>query len=219
MSQVIAVSGAVGGIGASTLSYAIALQSASTSMLIDAQAAGVPLEVLIGGEAQPGTRWHQIHLSSAAIDPVVVLNALPQWNGVRFLSANRFGTAHLPALAHLVAAMRDSCDRIVIDVNARSSLLDAVQADVHVLIVPNTIYGLGAAVASMRDNTVLVVTRTHLEDFRAVEIGRYLTQPVLGVIEHERSVWMALRHRAAIPAQASVMRIAAQLTTRFSDAA
>lgn len=219
MGSVIAVSGAVGGIGTSTLAYALALRVASRAVLIDAQSSGVPIDLLIGGESEPGTRWHQIHLASAEIDSETVRNALPQWNGVRFLSANRFGTAHMPALTHLVTALRSDLDYIVVDVDGRSSLLDALQPDVHVLVVPNTIYGLGAAVPSIRDNTALVVVRSHLEDFRAEEIGGYLSQPVFGVLEHERSVWMSLRMRAALPAHARVMQVAERIILRTADAA
>ena len=101
----------------------------------------------------------------------------------------------------------------------RSSLIDTIHPDLHVLVVPNTIYGLGAAVPALRENTSLLVVRTQLEDFRPEEISRYLSQPVLGVIQHERSVWMALRARKALPTDSSVMRSAALLVTRTADAA
>lgn len=220
MGSVIAVSGAVGGIGTSTLAYALALQAGSAAVLIDARPSGVPLELLIGGESEPGTRWHQIHIANAGIDPATVRNALPQWNGVRFLSANRFGTAHLPALTHLVTVLRNVPGQLIVDVDARSSILDALQPDLHVLMVPNTIYGLGAAVPCLREHTALVIVRTHLEDFRTEEIGRYLSQPVYGTIEHERSVWVALRARAPLPMNASVMKTAQHIiASEVADAA
>jgi len=219
MSRVIAVSGAVGGIGTSTFAYALALHAAPTGTLIDARRSGVPLELLIGGESEPGTRWHQIHVTSAAIDAETIRSALPKWNDVLFLSANRLGSVRSPALAHIVDALRQGSADVVVDVDARSSLIDTIHPDLHVLVVPNTIYGLGAAVPALRENTSLLVVRTQLEDFRSDEISRYLSQPVLGVIQHERSVWMALRARKALPTDSSVMRSAALLVARTADAA
>lgn len=219
MGSVIAVSGAVGGVGTSTLAYAIALQGAPSAVLIDAQSSGTPLELLIGGESAPGTRWHQIQISTSAIDSETIMSALPEWNGVRFLSASRSGTVHQPALTHLVSSLRGSVEHIVIDVPARSALLDALQPDVHIMVIPNTIYGLGAAVGSLREDTKLAVVRSQLEDFRAYEITQYVAQTSLGVLEHERSVWMALRARAALPTNSSVMRLAAQVVAKVADAA
>lgn len=219
MGSVIAVSGAVGGIGASTLAYAIASQVPQSSVLIDARTSGVPLELLIGGEAEPGTRWHQIHISTPDIDPETVLAALPEWNGVRFLSSNAQGVVHQPAFLHIVSVLREHCQFVVIDIGARSELLEALQPDLHVLAVPNTIYGLGAAVASLRQNTELVVTRSHLEDFRPDELARYLQQPSLGTIEIERTVWLALRTRSALPTNTTVMKTADRIIMRLADAA
>ena len=72
MGSVITVSGAVGGVGTSTLAYAIASQLPQSAVLIDAQPSGTPIELLIGGESEPGTRWHQIHVATPDIDPKTV---------------------------------------------------------------------------------------------------------------------------------------------------
>ena len=92
--------------------------------------------------------------------------------------------------------------------------LSAVDGEVVVDLgvgVPPTELGAG--------HTSLLVVRTQLEDFRSDEISRYLSQSVLGVIQHERSVWMALRARKALPTDSSVMRSAALLVARTADAA
>ena len=219
MGSVITVSGAVGGVGTSTLAYAIASQLPQSAVLIDAQPSGTPIELLIGGESEPGTRWHQIHVATPDIDPETVLAALPSWNGLRFLSANVHGTAHQPALSHLVDALRRRCELVVVDVDARSDLIDVIQPDLRLLAVPNTIYGLGAAVAAVHADTEIVVMRSHLEDFRPEEIGKYIGNPIHGPVEIERVVWLALRTRSPLPMNTSVMQVADQLVTRIANAA
>ena len=218
MGYVITVSGAVGGIGASTLSYAIAMQSPSTSVLIDGRRNGVPLDLLICAEHQPGTRWHQIHIAAPDIDVDTVLAALPTWNGLHFLSSSTQGVIHQPAFLYLVDVLREHCD-VVVDIDARSELLDALRADLSVLAVPSTIYGLGGAVAAIRPESELVVMRAPLEDFRPQEFDRYLPNPVLGIVDCDRAVWMAMRAGEPIPSNTALMRVADAIVKRFADAA
>lgn len=218
MGFVIAVSGAVGGIGTSTFAYALALQARPDVVLIDARSDGTPLDLLIGAETEPGTRWHQIHVSRTDLDADMVLSALPEWQGIRFLSASRQGTAQAAALDVLTTTLRGDDHTLVVDVSARSSMLDLLQPDLHVLCVPNTIYGLGAALPSMRDDTVLVVMRSLTEDFRADDLGKYVPQPRLGVVEPQREIAMAMRARMPLPPKSSVMRAAADVMTRLHHA-
>lgn len=218
MGYVIAVCGAVGGIGASTLAYALALQAPTASVLIDARRFGTPLDLLIGAEENPGTRWHQIHVATPDIAVETVLAALPTWNGLRFLSSSAQGTVHQPAFMHLVNVLREQCN-VVIDIDARSELIDLLHPDLHIVAVPNTIYGLGGAVAAIRSESELVVMRTQLEDFRAEQFSRYLPNPVLGVVDFDRAVWIALRTREPIPGKTALMRVAESIVKRFADAA
>lgn len=219
MGSVMAVSGVVGGIGASTLAYAVALHRNGSAVLIDARTTGVPLEVLIGGEQAPGTRWHQVHIANTSIDPAVILTALPKWNGVPFLSATGQDHVHQPAFSHMVSVLREAVELIVIDVDARTSLLGAVEPDVHALLVPNTIYGVAAAAPAITAETALVVARTQLEDFRTDEVERLLGRQAVGCIRFEQAIWNSLRARKPLPTNTSVMQVANQLLMRIANAA
>lgn len=218
MGSVIAVSGAVGGAGASTFAYALALQHPDTSVLIDARISGAPLELLIGGESEPGTRWHHIHVASDDIAPETILAALPLWNGVRFLSASAKGGAHQPAIVHLVSVLRRHCEFVIIDIDARSELFGLLRPELQLLVVPPTIYGLGGAVAALQNGTEVVLARAQLEDFRPDELARYLPNRWFGPVEMERAVWQSMRTRAPLPITSSVMRVAEHVIARATDA-
>lgn len=205
MGLVVTVSGAVGGIGTSTFAYALALQQAS-SVLIDAQPDGTPIDLLIGAERETGTRWRQVHVTTG-IDATTVLTALPQWQSVHLLSSDREATAHTGALTHIVAALREE-HMVVIDVDARNPIIETVQPDLRVLLVPTTIYGLGAALASTSLDCVVVVVESLLADFTIADLRSYLPQACVADIRHERGVWQALRNATPPPVNTSVMTAA-----------
>lgn len=211
MGSVVAVSGAVGGIGTSTLAYAIALQQPGSSVLLDAQPDGAPLDLVIGAERESGTRWRHVHVTTS-IDAGAVLAALPVWHGVHFLSCDREATAHAGALVHIVDALRDE-HLVVLDIDARSQVIERIRPDLHVLLVPNTIYGLGAALGSMPGARTLVVVDAPFPDFTARDVQQYLPQPSLAVLRHERSVWQAMRNAAVPPGSSSVMAVAKAVMT------
>lgn len=211
MGLVVAVSGAVGGVGASTFAYAMALQQPGSSVLLDAQPDGAPLDLVIGAERESGTRWKQVHVTTN-IDAEAVLAALPAWQGVHFLSSDREATANNEALVHIVDALRHEY-LVVLDVDARNQVIERIHPDVHVLLVPNTIYGLGAALGSMPSTRALVVVDSNLPDFTVQHVQQYLPQPTLAVMRHERSVWQAMRNATVPPASSSVMAVAKEVLT------
>ena len=219
MGAVITVSGAIGGIGTSTLAYAIALQCPGRALLIDAQLSGAPLDLLVGAESEPGTRWHQIHVASASIDPETVLSALPHQHGIAVLSSSRLGLVQPIALAHLVDATRTSVDLVVIDIASRSSAIDLLQPDEQVVTLTCTIEGVGGVLSANCATSRLVVMRSVNEDFLPTQIGKYLPNPQAGVVDHDRSVWLALRNRIPLPAKSSVMRTARRVVESARDAA
>ena len=219
MGVVITISGAVGGIGTSTLAYAVARQRPGGALLVDAQLSGAPLDLLTGIETEPGTRWHQIHVSSAAIEAGTIFSALPAAGGAAVLSASRLGVVQPIALTHLVEATRSVCDLVVVDIDLRSPVIDLLQPDLRVVTLPATILGIGAAVGTVAASCELVVMRSMYEDFLPTTLTQYVPHPVLGVVEHERAVWQSLRARQAPPDRSSVMQVAERITERVLNAA
>ena len=218
MGSVVSVSGAVGGIGTSTFAFALALQPSGTSVLIDGQPDGVPLDVAIGLETEPGARWGSVRLGSADIAVPTVLDALPQAHGVHVLSADREAAVDLAALPLLVEALRDACELVVLDVPIRTAELASLRPDLRLLLVPPTLQGLGAAlVASRMDHAVIAVDTGH----RGLPIGmlhQYLEHPVAGSVRWQRAITDAAAACLPPPAGTDVMRLAGLIWGGITDA-
>ena len=115
MGRVITVSGAVGGVGTSTVAYALAQAVETPCLLIDAQPDGTPLDVAVGIESQRGARWSQVRIQSDSLDAESVLAALPSRENMHVLAADGESTADARAMVLLTTVMRGPCD-VVIDV-------------------------------------------------------------------------------------------------------
>lgn len=74
---VIAVVGAAGGAGASTLAAAVCIRAGAGSVLIDAHPRSGGLDLLLGIEEVPGARWGEIELGEGVIARADLLRALP----------------------------------------------------------------------------------------------------------------------------------------------
>ena len=88
---VIGVLAGCGGAGASVFAAVLAGQAAQRdrhSFLIDCDPAAGGLDVLLGCEQLPGPRWSQVRLAGGALDPAVLVDSLPRWRQVSFLSAD-----------------------------------------------------------------------------------------------------------------------------------
>lgn len=89
----IAVVGASGGVGTSTLAAAIARKACSGNggaLLIDAVPVSGGLDLLMGVESAPGARWPDVSLGTGAIDAADLTGALPNTpDGITVLSSAR----------------------------------------------------------------------------------------------------------------------------------
>ncbi|MBI9115972.1 septum site-determining protein Ssd [Sanguibacter suaedae] len=86
------VVGACGGAGASVLAAALARVAARAddrALLVDGDARGGGLDVLLGIEDDPGLRWPDLHAARGEVSAEDVVPLLPAWHGVRVLSADR----------------------------------------------------------------------------------------------------------------------------------
>lgn len=216
MGHVAAVSGAVGGIGTSTLAYALALQPSSPVALIDAQPDGAPLDILIGSEGVPGARWSQVRVQTDAIDGATVLEALPEHAGIHVLSADRAAGADTRALRFLVAALREHCELVVLDIPARDPGLDALRADLRILLLPPTVTALGAALAAPATDLLVAVDIGYADFPTSATVG-YLDKELAGVVRWQRAVTTAAAQCVPPPASSDVMKVAAGIWGRLID--
>ena len=136
----ISVMGACGGVGASTLSAAIAIAAADlgrSAALVDGDAAAGGIEFIIGAERESGLRWTDLQTATGHIDLAELKSVLPSKHGVDVVSFDRDGqtvTSVAPVLNTLVRGY------------------DTVVAD-----VPRHLDDLGAQLVSRSVATVLVV--------------------------------------------------------------
>src|SRR4051812_19306479 len=85
--QVLGVVGGSGGVGASAFAAVLAAV-AGESLLVDVDAAGGGVDVLLGIEAVDGARWSDLHLAGGRLDASVLLAGLPRWGPCAVLAAD-----------------------------------------------------------------------------------------------------------------------------------
>jgi secretion/DNA translocation related CpaE-like protein len=117
---VVGVVGASGGAGASTVAAGLAAAYArrrQRSLLIDADALGGGIELLLGCEAVPGLRWGDIEVDGGRVPARALLAALPSVSGVSVLSVSSASGGELDraALQTMVGAGRRACGLVVVD--------------------------------------------------------------------------------------------------------
>lgn len=146
----ISVMGACGGVGASTLSTAIATAASASghsAALVDGDAAAGGLEFIIGAEREPGLRWSDLQVATGAIGLAELQSVLPRKHGVDVIS---FGRTGVPAttMAPILNTLVQGYDTVVADVprhldEAGQHLLGRSVATV--LVVPMRLGGVLAA--------------------------------------------------------------------------
>ncbi|MFC8731422.1 pilus assembly protein FlpE [Luteimicrobium sp. NPDC057192] len=142
---VLAVAGAVGGAGASSLAVACAVAAHGGAVLVDLTAGG-GLDVLLGLEAAAGARWPDLVAARGDVDPELLTSSLPHKRGVGVLSADRRrpGPPDDAVVADVLRALAARHRTVVVDVGRRA----VPAAATHVaLVVPLTVPGLAGALA------------------------------------------------------------------------
>ncbi|WP_115243886.1 hypothetical protein [Corynebacterium renale] len=142
---VIAIYGATGGVGASTLAAAVAL-SVPGAVLIDATVTSGGLDLLMGAEDSTGARWADVGGTEGHVDAHAVLGALPHApGGTPMLTVARTATA-TPGLVsvagdggkraeHLIGAVRSAVPAVVVDAGDTDALGAIIaSADYHVIL-------------------------------------------------------------------------------------
>ena len=103
----IGVIGARGGAGASTVAAALGLTAARggvRALLVDADALGGSLELVVGCESEPGLRWPDVASTQGRVGAAALRAALPSRDGLAVLSWRRTSDARYGRAA---ARLRD----------------------------------------------------------------------------------------------------------------
>jgi hypothetical protein len=121
-------------------------------MLIDLDAVGGGLDVLLGIEDQPGARWPDLQLAGGELDPDRLRQRLPRADGVDVLST-RAGEAIVADPGVVIRAARQSSP-VVLDVPRWLPPAAAVAlpaADAVVVLVPGEVRAVAACTAFLAD--------------------------------------------------------------------
>lgn len=144
------VLGGSGGVGASTFAAALAA-GARPSTLIDLDAVGGGVDVLLGIEGVAGARWSALRLDGGRLDPALLADGLPRWGEVAVLAADC--ESPTPSAAQEVVDAAAHLGPVVVDLpRAPSPLRDAVleQCELCVVVTAGDIRGVAAARAVLR---------------------------------------------------------------------
>ncbi len=195
--SLLAVVGASGGLGASTLALAVGRRRASRAgppvVVVDLASTSGGLEVTAGIEHLPGRRWTDLRDVGGRVPARRLLGTLPGEAGCHVLSGARAGGPDVPsgAVLEVLASLADGGVSCVLDLPVASPLLPDVmaRAPLVVLLVALRTRGLADGEAAVdrlaasvpgsaaRDPDVCLVTRggragREVLDDVAVHLGR-----------------------------------------------
>ena len=156
----LAVVGATGGAGASCVAAATAhalRRAHGRGVLVDLDAGGPGVEVLLGIEEEAGARWPELSGARGDVDGRGLLAALPRWGTVPVLSASRLSPhpPHDDVVLDVCAALLRAGEGVVLDLPRPSAWTAAARAlvsdaDDVLVITPLTMTGAAGAVALAR---------------------------------------------------------------------
>lgn len=137
---VIAVVGASGGLGASTLALAVGRRLAATgpaSVVVDLDLARGGLEVTAGIEHLPGRRWDDLRDVRGRLPPGALAAGLPHEDGVHVLSGRGGASAEVSdaAVLAVLGALAAGTSPLVLDLPPWSPALPGVLALGPVVVV------------------------------------------------------------------------------------
>jgi len=157
-SRTVAVVGACGGAGTSTLAAGVAhglRRSGEGGVLVDLDAPGGGLDVLLGVEDEAGARWPELADARGDVDGAGLLAALPRWRSVPVLSASRrhAGAPDDAVVVDVCTGLLGAGESVVLDLPRPNAWSPAVRllvaaADQVLLVVPCTVPGVASAVAA-----------------------------------------------------------------------
>ncbi|WP_206679953.1 septum site-determining protein Ssd [Aeromicrobium phoceense] len=200
----IAVVGACGGVGASTLAAATAGLAARRDLrpvLVDGDPMGGGLDLVTGAEAVDGSRWNDLDGAVGHVGAAELVENLPVHRGLALVSFGRAGRPVHGSAPVISAAMR-GFDVVVADVPRHLDDLgrELVSRSVlTVVVVPRRLRGLVAARALVDrlaswSGAVAIVTRPAPSGMPAAAVGKELGLPVLADLGTSRRLAADLEH-------------------------
>ena len=203
--QLLAVVGAVGGVGSSTCATALAVAAAADgrrTVLVDGDLRGGGLDLLLGAEHLDGWRWPQLARASGHVGDLS--GQLPFVDGIDLLTGVRGGHGTAPdrigaeQLAAVLRSTTRSHDLTIVDLPRwlDPELLEtARRADLTLLVVRADLRGLAAA-REVAAWLPAVDTQVLLRGRRAAGMSPDLVEeslglPVVASLADETSAWLA----------------------------
>lgn len=207
---VVAVVGARGGAGASTLAVGLSLAGARggwRTLLVDTDPYGGGIDLALGAEDETGPRWKDLAASGAPPPtPEALTAALPRCGEVTVLAWSRESPAIVPpsVVELALGAARRGADLVVVDVprtfgDAARVALSA--ADVVYVVCPAELRACAAGqrvVATVRtyvDDVRVVVRGPVVDGFDAVDVAEALGLPLAGFLDPEPNLERAYQRR------------------------
>ncbi|WP_067531572.1 septum site-determining protein Ssd [Nocardia crassostreae] len=231
---VVAVAGACGRSGASTLAAAVPLTAAGhfreRTLLVDAAPFGGGLDLLLGLENTPGLRWPDLVIEDGRVAAAALHDALPATAGVSLLSCGRgAGATELAptAVRSVVEAGRSAGDLVVCDLSSErgphaAQILDA--ADAVILVVPARFRAVAAAesvaahVVVRNPNVHLVVRGPAPVGLRGEEVAEVLHLPLLASVPPQPRLTERLEYTGLTVRRRGPLRLAAEAVLTALDA-
>ncbi|MFT3887925.1 MAG: hypothetical protein QM713_07160 [Arachnia sp.] len=222
--QVVALVGASGGLGVSTLAVGLALVAAHRgrrAVAVDVAEAGGGLDLLVGAEARPGLRWSA--LTGVRGEVSDLWDGLPRAEGAAVLAQDR-EAPDVPdeaALAAVVASLGREAELVVIDGGRR---VPPVDADRTVLLVGADVRSVASARMAAEQRGLhpggIVVRRGPGRTVPSEVVARSLGAPLLGEVGEDKAL-PRLGELGAPPLPGPARRFGRQvaaLLQRLSDA-
>lgn len=190
--RLVAVVGASGGCGASTIATALAIAAAGSvgrTLLIDGAPDGGGLDLVLGAESVPGIRWPDLSDAKGRLSSRTLDQALPHPHGIALLSHAR-PLADAPdsdVTASVLDAARRGYDLVLVDLEERRSAFAThvlEHADTVIVVVAASVRGIAAGLGaiealSMLPGRVVIALR-----LLAKGIGAQDARLALGPREH-----------------------------------
>lgn len=210
----VAVMGARGGAGASTLAAGLGLAAASrgaTSMLVDLDPFGGGIELVVGSEHISGLRWPELSETRGRVSASALRSALPSVGGLSVLSWDRGKQLDITpaAIQAMIAAGRRGADVLILDLARRldESAGVAVQAaDILLVVCTADVRSTASAarvLAQLRPlctDIRLVIRTVRGGDLDHEAIAAALQLPLMGTVPTQRSLSRAVNEGLGLPA-------------------
>jgi secretion/DNA translocation related CpaE-like protein len=191
--RVVGVLGGCGGAGASVLASALAITAVrrgEPALLVDLDALGGGLDLLLGLEETSGLRWADLAGASGRLAPAALREGLPAAHGAAVLSHGRHDDPEPPgdAICAVVEAGRRGGGLVVLDLPRYppAATIAVGLADELVLVVPADVRAVSSAaqvatrVLGSARSTGLVVRRPAAATLSADGVAGVMSLPLLG---------------------------------------